>query len=210
MRVKNDLDFIDKVVVFDVDEEREGLHVINATLYSGAALIIHDHFDPHIFLKTIENHNTEQLFLVPPLINFLANSPLTEQFNLSSVRHIFNAAAPILEEDSRLLTKKFNIKIIQGYGLTETGIIVTTSGNESYPKSQLLESLTRDPAKLQWVSLLRKRVPGFQKKIFVIIYRNLFALKSGYMEEFDLLVQYRRIAMGKYYAKNYEKYLNSF
>ncbi|RZC36397.1 AMP-binding domain containing protein, partial [Asbolus verrucosus] len=202
MRFKNEVDFIDQIVLFDDDEEREGsfyveedidigtqtaiicnssgttglpkgvmlthqhfrfhlicsrgilfqmkpsesiqlclpffhiygLHVINATLYSGAALMILDYFDPHIFLQTIENYNIKQIFLVPPLINFLANSPLTEQFNLSSVTHVFSAAAPILEEDSRILTRKFNIKMIhQGYGLTETGIIVTTFGNESPP-----------------------------------------------------------------------------
>ncbi|RZC39820.1 AMP-binding domain containing protein, partial [Asbolus verrucosus] len=84
-----------------------GLHIVNSALYFGTTLIIFDRFDPNAFLQTIEDYKIENLFLVPPLINFLANSPLTEQFNLSSVKYVSSGTAPASEEDSKLFKKKY-------------------------------------------------------------------------------------------------------
>ncbi|RZB73496.1 AMP-binding domain containing protein, partial [Asbolus verrucosus] len=58
--------------------------IFNAAFYCGSTLIFFDHFDPNIFLQTIQNYKVEQLYLVPSLTNFLVNSPLTGLYDLSS------------------------------------------------------------------------------------------------------------------------------
>jgi 4-coumarate--CoA ligase len=78
-----------------------GVLITNAALYSGATLAIFDHFVPTIFLETIQKYKVEQLMLVPTLINFLANSPLVDQYDLSSVKQVWSGGSHLLEEDSK-------------------------------------------------------------------------------------------------------------
>jgi 4-coumarate--CoA ligase len=78
-----------------------GMLITNAALYSGATLAIFDHFVPTIFLETIQKYKMEQLMLVPTLINFLANSPLVDQYDLSSVKQVWSGGSHLLEEDSK-------------------------------------------------------------------------------------------------------------
>ena len=54
----------------------------------------------HVFYLTDSQQVTDAL-LVPPLVLFLVNNPLVHKFTLSSLKHVFSAAAPlakILEE----------------------------------------------------------------------------------------------------------------
>jgi 4-coumarate--CoA ligase len=78
-----------------------GMVTTNATLFSGATLAIFDHFEPTIFLQTIQKYKVEQLMLVPTLVNFLANSPLVDQYDLSSVKQVWTGGSQLLEEDSK-------------------------------------------------------------------------------------------------------------
>ncbi|XP_068900570.1 luciferin 4-monooxygenase-like [Tenebrio molitor] len=78
-----------------------GVVITNAALFSGATLAIFDHFEPTIFLQTIQKYKMEQLMLVPTLINFIANNPLIDQYDLSSVKQVWTGGSQLLEEDSK-------------------------------------------------------------------------------------------------------------
>ncbi|KAJ3616305.1 hypothetical protein MTP99_004834 [Tenebrio molitor] len=107
-----------------------GMLITNAALYSGATLAIFDHFVPTIFLETIQKYKMEQLMLVPTLINFLANSPLVDQYDLSSVKQVWSGGSHLLEEDSKTVWNRLNLqKLHVMYGMTETAIAVQTSDN---------------------------------------------------------------------------------
>ena len=84
-----------------------GLSIINAALFNGATIIPFDSFEPDFFLKTIQNHKIEALFLVPTLINFFAKSPLVEKYDLSSVKRVFCGGNCLSEEDVIQLQNRY-------------------------------------------------------------------------------------------------------
>lgn len=60
-------------------------------------------FKPEVFLQSIQDYKVTKLFLVPPLVLFLAKSPLVENYDMSSIQDIMVGAAPTgkeLQEDA--------------------------------------------------------------------------------------------------------------
>ena len=53
----------------------------------------------------------------------LADTPVRGTVDLSSLRTVFSASAPLLPEDNRRFHEKYGIWIRQLYGSTETGTI---------------------------------------------------------------------------------------
>ncbi|XP_063926359.1 luciferin 4-monooxygenase-like [Zophobas morio] len=107
-----------------------GLSIINAALFNGATIIPFDSFEPDFFLKTIQNHKIEALFLVPTLINFFAKSPLVEKYDLSSVKRVFCGGNCLAEEDVIQLQNRLSLQTLQnGYGMSEATIISSSINN---------------------------------------------------------------------------------
>lgn len=68
------------------------------------------------------------LYMVPPLMVFLAKHPLVRQYDLSSVREIVCGAAPLSREViEEVRTRLPQAEIRQGYGMTESTIVITIS-----------------------------------------------------------------------------------
>lgn len=60
------------------------------------------------------------LLMVPPLILFLAKSPMVDNYNMSSVKLIRCGAAPLSKGIQDAVQKRLNIPMVrQGYGMTE-------------------------------------------------------------------------------------------
>uniref|UniRef100_A0A1I8FEK6 Acyl-CoA synthetase n=1 Tax=Macrostomum lignano TaxID=282301 RepID=A0A1I8FEK6_9PLAT len=78
--------------------------------------------NPETFLRAVEEHGINVMHLVAP-------HPLSERYNLSSVRQIYSAAAPLGPEIQLRLVDMFktrygvDIELQQLYGLTETSPI---------------------------------------------------------------------------------------
>ncbi|KAG6462268.1 hypothetical protein O3G_MSEX013144 [Manduca sexta] len=83
-------------------------------------------FNTEKYLSTIEEHRVDVLIAVPPIIVFLGKSPLVHEHDLSSVKMVWCAAAPLSAETTKLAMKSLpNCKgILQGYGMTETTLTV--------------------------------------------------------------------------------------
>lgn len=65
---------------------------------------------------------------MPPLMIFLAKNPLVNNFDLSSVREITCGAAPLSPDIEQIVKNKLKIsKILKGYGMTETTVVITTN-----------------------------------------------------------------------------------
>ncbi|KAK9767972.1 hypothetical protein K7432_001785, partial [Basidiobolus ranarum] len=86
----------------------------------GAQTVVMSRFDIVEFLEAIEKYRITKLMIVPPIALMLLKHPLADKFNMSSVRKINSAAAPLGKELSLELTHKFGITVVEGYGLTET------------------------------------------------------------------------------------------
>ncbi|KAI6044147.1 AMP binding protein [Pisolithus marmoratus] len=82
-------------------------------------------FVPETFLGAIEKYRGTGLMIVPPILLAFARHEAIDNYDLSSVRTIMCAAAPlnrdlILTVKKRFETAGFNVAVVQGYGLTET------------------------------------------------------------------------------------------
>lgn len=87
-------------------------------LLKGVPVVILPKFTPEAFFKTIDTHRITHAFVVPPMILHLANNPSAEKFDLSALKWMRCAAAPL----GRGLIKKVksrlgdDVHITQGYG----------------------------------------------------------------------------------------------
>ena len=98
-----------------------GLSVLlNLVLHAGATLVLLPRFEVEAFLRAIERYAVTTAFLVPPIVRTLATHPLVDRYDVSSLRHIMSAAAPLPEETARACAARMGCVIKQAYGLTET------------------------------------------------------------------------------------------
>lgn len=77
-------------------------------------------FDVDKYCQKIEEHKANEMHLVPPVAIALVNSPSVAKYDLSSIRSINIAAAPLKRSLQMALAKKFpRVPITQMYGSTE-------------------------------------------------------------------------------------------
>lgn len=102
--------------------------VMLAPLTSGNKLITLPKFIPEQFINLLTKHRPNLLFLVPPIIQFLTNNQRITKEMLENVRYVTNGAAPLgINESQKFLEKFDNIRLSQGYGMTEASPVITLS-----------------------------------------------------------------------------------
>lgn len=94
-----------------------------ASAYSGATLFIADGFNRFEVLKTIQDRGITVFPAVPFIFKILADTPLREKVDLSSLRLCFSAGAPLPQDVFRKFHEKYGVYIRQLYGSTETGSV---------------------------------------------------------------------------------------
>lgn len=117
-----------------------GCHVLLASMLFGDHLVMLPRFEPTAFLRAIQTYRCTSLFVAPPLMVFLAKSPLVDQFDVSTVRSIFSGAAPLTAELQAAVFKRLNAPIIrQGYGMTEGTVAFTTQTDRCHTQGSVGE-----------------------------------------------------------------------
>lgn len=97
-----------------------------AYLASGARLLTIPRFEPEMFLSALKDHKTNIIHVVPPLVQFLANHPSVTPEHFDSLRIAINGAAMVSQVDAhKFVDKKKGLKLISGYGLTESSPVIT-------------------------------------------------------------------------------------
>ena len=98
-----------------------GLNVVlNPSLILGATLILVPRFTVPMMTKLIMEEAVTMMPLVPPAINALCQSAEAGQFPRDHrVNWIKSGAAPLAPELARRFTAVTNIRVCQGYGMTE-------------------------------------------------------------------------------------------
>lgn len=71
------------------------------------------------FLRCIQDHRITNLQSAPSILIMLDKRPETARYDLSSLRNILCGAAPLSKELQNAVSKKLNVNIIQGWGMTE-------------------------------------------------------------------------------------------
>jgi acyl-CoA synthetase (AMP-forming)/AMP-acid ligase II len=90
-----------------------------AALRDRARLIVMPAFDLGQFLGAIQKYRVTDAYIVPPVAVALAKDPMVDSFDLSSLRTLTSAAAPLDEELAKAVTQRIGCRIVQAYGMTE-------------------------------------------------------------------------------------------
>ncbi|KAJ4314728.1 hypothetical protein N0V84_008721 [Fusarium piperis] len=99
--------------------------VLNVSLLSGAKCVVMAKFDLAQACQLIQDHRLTFVYVPPPIILALGKHPLVSQYDLSSLRFVTSAAAPLSRDLVDAVWDRLGVMVKQGYGLTETSPAVS-------------------------------------------------------------------------------------
>ena len=108
-----------------------GCLMLPVLLRKGRCVII-DHFDPKIFLETIEKEKVTMSFLVPTMIYVLLDYPDLKKYDLSSLRNIIYGASAIAPERLKQALTTFGPIFSQLFGQTEAPMMISALSREEH------------------------------------------------------------------------------
>ncbi|WP_428774257.1 long-chain-fatty-acid--CoA ligase [Vibrio sp.] len=94
---------------------------LNASVLSGATLVLVPRFEPKLVLELIEKHQVSLFAGVPTMYIGLLHAE--HQYDISSLRMAVSGGSSLPTEVFRAFEAKFNVPILEGYGLSETSPI---------------------------------------------------------------------------------------
>ncbi|KAK5700445.1 hypothetical protein LTR97_004962 [Elasticomyces elasticus] len=110
-----------------------GLHnYLCCSLQRGATVVVLRQFSLEGFLGAVQEYRPVDLEVVPPVALLLAKNPKVVEYDLSSVKFIMSAAAPLSRELALAVEKRFKglwggeVRCWQAFGLSECSPAVTT------------------------------------------------------------------------------------
>ncbi|RKE23198.1 4-coumarate--CoA ligase family protein [Streptomyces sp. TLI_171] len=94
--------------------------LLNRPLRARSTVVVLPRFDLEQFLTAIQEHRIEAVYVAPPIVLALAKHPVVDRYDLSSVRHVLSAAAPLDAELAAACARRLGLPhLLQGYGMTE-------------------------------------------------------------------------------------------
>jgi len=85
----------------------------------GATVVCMPRFDFESYIKVIERYRATFAVVVPPVALGLAQHPLVDAHDLSSLRTIVSSAAPLAPALAAAMEQRLGARVVQGYGMTE-------------------------------------------------------------------------------------------
>jgi acyl-CoA synthetase (AMP-forming)/AMP-acid ligase II len=101
--------------------------LLNISLHRGDTVVTMPRFDLEQFLQLMQQYEVTRAYLVPPIVLALAKHPLVEKYQLGSLRSINSGAAPLGDNIELACGDRLHCFVAQGYGLTETSPVVSTT-----------------------------------------------------------------------------------
>jgi len=97
-----------------------GMQVLmNGLLSNGVSTITMPRFDMVEALQAVQDLKITRFFAVPPIVLGLANAPIVDDYDTSSIRQVFSGAAPLGAELATQASERLGCEVVQGYGMTE-------------------------------------------------------------------------------------------
>jgi len=94
-----------------------------SSLYSGwkghPVVTMSGRFDLERFLELVEEHQPHRAHLVPPILVGLAKHPMVDNYDLSSLKCIISAAAPLGINTENVVKKRLGCNVKQAWGMSE-------------------------------------------------------------------------------------------
>jgi acyl-CoA synthetase (AMP-forming)/AMP-acid ligase II len=97
-----------------------GLQItLNLALVAGATVIIVPRFGLDVFLRAVQDYGITRAEVVPPMVLGLATAAAVDDYDLSSLRLLTSAAAPLGADLARACAQRLGCRVKQAYGMTE-------------------------------------------------------------------------------------------
>ncbi|PKS06423.1 hypothetical protein jhhlp_007171 [Lomentospora prolificans] len=94
--------------------------IILGGMNAGIRTVVMPKFDLERFCQLVQEHQVSVTYVPPPIVLALAKHPLVSKYDLSSIRFLNCAAAPLTRELVEELWQRLKLPVKQGYGLSET------------------------------------------------------------------------------------------
>ncbi|KAE8346284.1 hypothetical protein BDV24DRAFT_158528 [Aspergillus arachidicola] len=94
-------------------------YLLNHTAYLSLSTFVKPRFQFDTFCATIQKHRITYTYIVPPIILELVSNPRITEYDLSSLRMMLSAAAPLAVELVQTLHQKLKLNVRQAYGMSE-------------------------------------------------------------------------------------------
>ncbi len=99
--------------------------ILSLSLANGATVVSMPRFNLQQFLQVLQDRQVTVGFVAPPIALALAKQPIVDQYDLSALRLLMSAAAPLGKEIQEVCAARLQCLFIQGWGMTETSPDVT-------------------------------------------------------------------------------------
>ena len=93
--------------------------LVNSALRRGATVYVHARFDLDAFLTSLERDRITHAYVAPPVMLALAKHPAVGNLDLSHLRRIICAAAPLDAGLQAAVADRLGVEVGQAYGMTE-------------------------------------------------------------------------------------------
>jgi acyl-CoA synthetase (AMP-forming)/AMP-acid ligase II len=109
--------------------------LLNNALFHGATVFVHPRFDLDAFLTSLERDRITHAYVAPPVMLALAKHPAVANLDLSNLKRIICAAAPLSADLQAAVAQRLDVEIGQAYGMTELspGSHIHVDGNLDEP-----------------------------------------------------------------------------
>lgn len=115
-----------------------GLNVmLNLSLKSGSSIVLVERFDPASAIETVTNHGVTIISGPPTMWSAWANLPGADLNAFRTVRLATSGAAKLPVETAQLFEDRFDVRIDEGYGLTEAAPVVSTASGTTAPRGSI-------------------------------------------------------------------------
>jgi acyl-CoA synthetase (AMP-forming)/AMP-acid ligase II len=101
--------------------------LLNISLYQGVTIVTMPRFDLELFLRLMQDYAITRANVVPPIVLALAKHPLVARYDLHALLSINSGAAPLDASVEQACGDRLKCFVAQGYGLTETSPVVSTT-----------------------------------------------------------------------------------
>jgi long-chain acyl-CoA synthetase len=108
--------------------------VMNALIYAGGTLTLLPRFEPQKALEVLARDHVTFFAGVPTMYFYLLNFPGADTYDLSALRRCCSGGSAMPVEVMRAFNKKYNVTILEGYGLSETSPVASFNHLDHEPK----------------------------------------------------------------------------
>eukprot|EP00941_MAST-03F_sp_MAST-3F-sp1_P005661 g5661.t1 len=99
---------------------------LNLTLHLGKTLVSMPSHSIESFCSLVEEFKVTRAYIVPPIMIQLAKDPKVDEYDMSSLRHLISAAAPLgCDIEAEVEARLSNVRVKQAWGMTETSPLAT-------------------------------------------------------------------------------------